>query len=270
MSDYTQELLDWRSNAEKTLRGEESWLAVSDLFWLEAGAHSFGGDARCDLHLPGGPAWAGTLTRHDDTVLAYMSPGVNATLNHEPFSAGVLRKDDEATPGRLRFGSFALLLLRRGQRLGIRVWNAQAANRLNFSGRVWYAPNPALAVRAKFVADPKPIKIVEVTGDVIEAVSPGRVEFALNGHTHMLSVESADVRKGLFLNFKDATSGHGTYGAGRFLFTAGVADDDSVIIDFNRAVSPPCAVTDYATCPLPRKENVLSVPVEAGEKFAGH
>ena len=46
--------------------------------------------------------------------------------------------------------------------------------------------------------------------------------------------------------------------------------DGKLILDFNRAENPPCAWTAYATCPLPPKENALSVPVEAGEMFTGH
>jgi len=37
------------------------------------------------------------------------------------------------------------------------------------------------------------------------------------------------------------------------------------VLDFNRAYSPPCAFTDFATCPLPPAPNRLSVAIEAGE-----
>jgi hypothetical protein len=39
-----------------------------------------------------------------------------------------------------------------------------------------------------------------------------------------------------------------------------------VIMDFNKSYNPPCALTPYATCPLPHAANVLPVRVEAGEK----
>jgi uncharacterized protein (DUF1684 family) len=42
--------------------------------------------------------------------------------------------------------------------------------------------------------------------------------------------------------------------------------DGKVVLDFNRAVNPPCAFTPFATCPLPPKENRLTVRVTAGEK----
>jgi uncharacterized protein (DUF1684 family) len=42
--------------------------------------------------------------------------------------------------------------------------------------------------------------------------------------------------------------------------------DAKVVLDFNRAYNPPCAFTDFATCPLPPRQNVLPVRIEAGEK----
>ena len=64
--------------------------------------------------------------------------------------------------------------------------------------------------------------------------------------------------KGLFFVFSDPTSKTNTYPGGRFLKTEPVTNG-TVVLDFNRAYNPPCAVTAYATCPLAPKENRLSV-----------
>jgi hypothetical protein len=61
----------------------------------------------------------------------------------------------------------------------------------------------------------------------------------------------------LFLIFRDATSAHGSYPAGRFLY-ADMPKAGKVILDFNRAFNPPCAFTAFATCPLPPKQNHLT------------
>ena len=68
----------------------------------------------------------------------------------------------------------------------------------------------------------------------------------------------------LFFIFKDLTSHKETYQPGRMLNTA-QPEHGVVILDFNQAYNPPCAFTPYATCPLPPKENILSVRIEAGE-----
>jgi uncharacterized protein (DUF1684 family) len=68
--------------------------------------------------------------------------------------------------------------------------------------------------------------------------------------------------------FRDATSGHDTYGAGRFLRVRRPkgASDQGWIVDFNQAYTPPCGFTPYATCPLPPRQNRLPLAVVAGEK----
>ncbi len=77
-------------------------------------------------------------------------------------------------------------------------------------------------------------------------------------------MEAADNR--LFIIFKDSTSGATTYPAGRFLVSEEIMGR-AVTLDFNRAYNPPCAFTEFATCPLPPEENHLDFPIEAGEMY---
>jgi uncharacterized protein (DUF1684 family) len=73
---------------------------------------------------------------------------------------------------------------------------------------------------------------------------------------------------GLSTIFADATNGHETYGAGRFL-ELGKLENGKVEVDFNTAYNPPCAFTSFATCPLPPEQNKLALGVTAGEKKFG-
>ena len=74
----------------------------------------------------------------------------------------------------------------------------------------------------------------------------------------------------LFLVFGDRTNGHGSYGAGRFLYAPRPGADGRLVLDFNRSYNPPCAFTLFATCPLPPAENRLDLAVTAGEKAYGY
>jgi uncharacterized protein (DUF1684 family) len=58
-----------------------------------------------------------------------------------------------------------------------------------------------------------------------------------------------------------------TYPASRTLGLGPVAADGTVTLDFNRASNLPCGLTEFATCPVPPVENVLTVAVEAGEQW---
>lgn len=112
-----------------------------------------------------------------------------------------------------------------------------------------------------------------------------RLTFTLAGAPHTLTVFWIDVYGGgLFLPFRDATCGHETYGAGRYLFDTvkgstflrldGTSDGDGkpmgygggrVLLDFNYAYNPSCAYDPRWLCPLAPRENWLDVPVRAGE-----
>jgi uncharacterized protein (DUF1684 family) len=71
---------------------------------------------------------------------------------------------------------------------------------------------------------------------------------------------------GLFLPFRDATSGTATYGAGRYLDLE-PNEDGTLTIDFNLAYNPSCVYSDGWSCPIPPRENWLDIPIEAGEKM---
>ncbi|GAB4215452.1 MAG: hypothetical protein OHK0022_55370 [Roseiflexaceae bacterium] len=100
---------------------------------------------------------------------------------------------------------------------------------------------------------------------VCEEECPGAVVFTLGGQEYRLDAASLSAH-GLFLVFRDQTSGNETYGAARFLSTP-PPQDGLVTLDFNRAVHPPCAFTEFATCPLPPRQNHLPVRIAAGERL---
>jgi uncharacterized protein (DUF1684 family) len=114
--------------------------------------------------------------------------------------------------------------------------------------------------------EPRPVEVVDVTGSVATRLVPGRALFAIGGRR--LSLEPTADGARLAFVFRDATAGLETYGAGRFL-SAAAPVEGRLELDFNRAFNPPCAFTPFATCPLPRPENVLPVRVTAGERFDG-
>jgi uncharacterized protein (DUF1684 family) len=80
---------------------------------------------------------------------------------------------------------------------------------------------------------------------------------------------------GLFIPFRDATNGHETYGAGRYLVDAAKSADlgadestGDLILDFNFATQPSCAFDPRWACPLAPPENRLDIEVRAGERLA--
>jgi uncharacterized protein len=71
----------------------------------------------------------------------------------------------------------------------------------------------------------------------------------------------------LFVPFTDATTGDKTYGSGRFIdLRLGDIKNNTVLLDFNKCYNPYCAYASGYNCPVPPKENRLTVAIKAGEK----
>ena len=109
------------------------------------------------------------------------------------------------------------------------------------------------------------VDVPNVLGDVSPTPIAGTAVFKINGQELRLTDLGGDAAKGLFFVFSDPTSKTDTYPGGRFLKT-GPVTNGTVVLDFNRAYNPPCAVTPYATCPLAPKENRLSVAIPGGRR----
>jgi hypothetical protein len=270
---YRAELAGWRADREVRLRADDGWLTVAGLFWLKEGVSRVGTDPASEVLLPDGsaPARVGAFERRHRTVRFRAEPGTGVTLAGAPVDALSLTTDDGGAPDILAVGRLRMHVIRRGDRLGVRLRDLESAARRDFVGLVWFPVRDEYRVTARWVAyePPRTLRVPNVLGDVQRLRSPGRAVFRLHGRELRLEpvIEKPDAEE-LFFIFRDATSGRETYPAGRFLY-APLPKDGRVVLDFNKAVSPPCAYTPYATCPLPPEGNRLRVRIEAGERASG-
>lgn len=269
---HAAEIENWRQTVETSLRAENSWLTVSGLCWLKEGDNPFGTDPSNEIVLPpnSAPAFAGVFHFQDGQVTLHSLNG-DLTVNGEPTTTRTLQSDATSSPDRIRLRALSMTVIERGGRYGIRLFDNEAPRYKAFTGLNWYPVDEQYRILARFIPHETPVllPILTVIGDLAEVPSPGKVVFTLNGNEYELLAESSDPTQRLFLNFKDTTNGKTTYPSSRFLYTEGVQNGE-VIVDFNRARNPPCAYTDYATCPLPHEENTLPVAILAGEMKYDH
>jgi uncharacterized protein (DUF1684 family) len=134
-----------------------------------------------------------------------------------------------------------------------------------FDGLNYFDPNPDLV----FIVQPTPVEPTPVTinttgGDsrIYHRTATATLDFRGTDVTLALYSTGHD---GLFLPFRDATSGRQSYGAGRYLDIS-PNEGGSITIDFNYAYAPFCAYSDAFSCALPPQENWMSVSIEAGER----
>jgi uncharacterized protein len=205
-------------------------------------------------------------------VTVEVFPGAAATLAGKPVTRAPLRSSaGSSAPDVLALGDLTMQIIERGDRVGVRLKDNRSEARRNFKGLRHFPIKRSFRVTARFVAHPKPVTLtVPSTIDVPQQLpSPGRAEFELAGKKLSLDAVLEDGEKQLLFIFRDETSGKSSYGAGRFLY-ADLPKDGNMVLDFNRAYSPPCAFTAYATCPLPPPQNRLPVAIDAGEMYDGH
>ena len=151
--------------------------------------------------------------------------------------------------------------------------------RAAFAGLHYFDHDPSFRVRARVEPGDGSELVIDTGGDdgAVRYRRAGKLVFALDGHPCELTVLSlVQYAGGLFVPFRDTTSGHETYGGGRYLFdtakdTDGLvleiaAGSDEVVIDFNFAYNASCAYSPRWACPLAPPENHLRVAIRAGEK----
>jgi uncharacterized protein (DUF1684 family) len=262
---YRESWEKWKSGLIKSRK--ENWLTLAGLYWLKPGDNTFGSDPGNAIVFPKGPGHAGWFELNGKEVTLKLLPGVEASVADKPVSSVKLEPDTSENTTTVAMGSLRFYAIVRGKRVGIRLRDLENPQAKTYSGPVFYPINLRYRVTAKwFPSDgKKTVDVPNVLGDSEAVPVEGTADFMLDGKEMQLT--AIDDGGDLFFVFNDPTKKTDTYPGGRFL-KAERPGDGIIVLDFNRAYNPPCAVTPYATCPLAPRENRLAAPILAGEKFA--
>jgi uncharacterized protein (DUF1684 family) len=263
---YIHSFEEWKAAETDDLK--TNWLPLIGLFWLKPGVNAFGSDPSNAIVFPKGPAHAGEFDLDGKDVTLKLLPEAQASIEGKRITSAKLEPDTSQHQTNVELGTLRFHVIVRGQRVGIRVKDRDSEYARKFRGMQFFPLNMDYRVTAKWLPGDgkKTVQVPNVLGDVIAEPAPGTAVFTLHAQEFTLTALGGDPAKGLFFVFSDASAKSDTYPGGRFLDT-GPVSNGTVVLDFNRAYNPPCAVTPYATCPLAPKENRLSVAITAGEKF---
>jgi len=251
--EYQADIDVWHQERIGKLKGENGWLSLAGLYWLKPGENRIGSDPKSDIRFPA------RAPKHLGSIIL---KGKTATLE----MAGkkkILKPDSD----KIAAGDFTFLVIERGGKLALRLFDRKAKTLLDFKGIERFPARLRWKKFARFEAYEKPRKamVTTVIQTIEVALVPGEAVFLHDGTEYRLTPMSQSDTGELFFVFADKTNGKETYGGGRFLYTP-APEEGRVVLDFNKAYNPPCSFTPYATCPIPRKENRLPFRVEAGEK----
>jgi uncharacterized protein (DUF1684 family) len=253
---YEREIREWRAQREAKLKAEDGWLTVVGLHWLQPGTNRVGSNPDFEAPLPASvPANVGTITVQKGK--AHFKPAASVSLREMD-----LKPDTEPNYDILSLGPVKFYVIKREDKLAVRVKDNASAARRQFKGLQWYKVDPQWRIKAKFISLPHTVTFDTEVGVKEQARSPGYVTFQRDGREYKL--EPVEDGNELWFVLRDGTSGKTTYAASRFLYTE-PPRNGFVDLDFNKAENPPCVFTAYATCPLPPPQNRLALPVTAGE-----
>jgi uncharacterized protein len=263
---WEAEAMAWRERRLARLIEPYGWLSLVGLEFLENGQWTLGSAPGNELVVPAGPEHWGQLMVIGTRAWFDVESGATDQVRVDGQSVGSaeIHVGGEQGPTLVEAATVQWQLLERSGRLALRVRDSQATTRTQFAGLDYFPFNPDWRIEARWEAHPpgRTLLIADVLGELIHEPNPGAAEFEFDGRTFGLeAIESGDQ---LFFILADRTSGRETYGLGRFLYSD-LPRDGRVVLDFNRAYNPPCAFTEYSTCPLPPPENRLDTRVEAGE-----
>jgi uncharacterized protein len=268
--DYRQSIISWQTDLNERIRKENGWLALAGLFWLKLGKSQIGSDPACEIQLPARlPASVGYLEYNGNKISLRVNPGQKVKVNDEPADSALLQSDTSDSPSFVTFEDIRFVVIERGRKIGIRLWDNRREERKTFPARTWFDIDEKFRIPAVYTAYDRPKKsfFPDITGEKSEFPVEGYLSFEFNGKKYRLDANSEDDGS-LFIRFWDLTSKDETYPTGRYLIVE--KEDEKFFIDFNKSYSPPCAVTNFATCVFAPEQNHLDFRVTAGEKYTRH
>lgn len=200
--------------------------------------------------------------RDADVVLAGMPRSVEVEAREE----GFLIDGSSSGPTSIAAGRYTLRLSHQ-HAPAVVVLDAESPRRHEDAELRWFAVDTAMRIRTKLEPDTGTLDIASTASAPRPAERAGWVSFTIDGVACRLAatrlLEPGADAEHLDIYFRDATTGHESYEVGRYVTLQ--REGNEVVLDFNLAYNPACALSPFYNCPIPPRENHLGVAIRAGE-----
>jgi hypothetical protein len=244
--EYVRSVEDRRAKALASLRGPTSVLAAVARHEIPVGSQlRFGPGQGVDVRLAG-------MTR--DVAIRALADGFE--IDGVP-----------SQPRSVDAGRYTLRLSHQNYPAVV-VLDAESPRLRDAITQRWYPVDPALRLRSRLERDVQRGSIASTASADRPVERVGWIPLEIGGMplrlaaTHLLEPGYAADHLDVF--FRDGTTGDQTYEVGRYVTVERVGGDD-VVVDFNLAYNPSCALSPFYNCPIPPEENRLKVRITAGE-----
>jgi len=253
-TDYLAALEAWKVRRLTNLKAPNGWLNIIGRYWLEPGSSTVGSAADNDIVLSAGPAHVGTITEDDEGVT--FTPANGGEPVHLQLS--------KYKPPQFDVDSLLLEVTSMNGDNALRVRDKASTAPANFPGIEYFPAQPDWRIVADWVPFEQELTVNTSHNIPTDVVATHKAVFSHDGTQYELIATHGTPEAPQFV-IRDLTSRDSTYGACRFVYGEDVTDK-TIVLDFNKAINPPCAFTEHAVCPLPPSQNVLPFRIEAGEK----
>ncbi len=253
-TDYAEKLDAWKQRRLRSLKAPNGWLNIIGRYPLDPGTVSVGSAPDNGIVLPTGPAHIGTLTA-DGTSVTFTPAEGGPTLRLQP---------DKKKPPQWEVGSLLLEIQTVNSDLALRVRDTNSTAVASFPDIPYFPVRPDLRIVADWVPFAQALTVNTTHNIPTDVATTHKAVFGLDGAQYELIATHGTPEAPQFV-IRDLTARDSTYAACRFVYGEEVTAD-TIVLDFNKAINPPCAFTEYAVCPLPPAQNVLPIRLEAGEK----
>ena len=266
---YVDEIKQWDAERLAELKGATGWVNLAGLFWLKQGENSFGSASSNKLVFKHDafPSYLGKFILEGTDVKWETAEGNNVTEKNLVFRSGVVFKINPPTALSLAYKTFRWSIIKREDLIGVRFRDLAnpALDALKKIDRFKVSEDWILDAEFKPSLVPT-ITTTNVLGQSYQQPHPGKISFKINGKLYSLDVVDEGVEGQYHIVFGDATNGEETYASGRFIDIPKPDANGMTKIDFNKAYNPPCAFSEFSTCPIPTKANTLPIQIKAGGK----
>jgi uncharacterized protein (DUF1684 family) len=257
----------WKIKRTAELTGEDGWLNLAGLFWMDARSPFLEEVNSTTLGFAeeAGYTTLGKFEFGQDSVWFVGMSSAIQEKNTVPPSNRILVFPMEYGSGGVYFKNWKWTIIQRGGNYALRLRDLSHPNLKEFTPTPTFDYKSSFRFQAKLIPRfNQTMDIPNVLGQVITWKVIGVLQFEYEGKDFELLV--LDELGKLFVLFADETSALETYPTGRYLYVNPPDAKGMTVLDFNYAYNPPCAYTEFATCPIPPKSNRLPFAIHAGEK----
>src|ERR1044071_2351567 len=129
-NDYENQILQWGAKKYEELVGENGWLALAGLFWLNSGRNLVGSNPMCEVVLPErAPTFLGIIEQKGKNIRMQVAQGVHVQVNGKLVEKAILKSSQDSKPSFITWNDLRMVVHEHAGKYALRIWDNQRRQR---------------------------------------------------------------------------------------------------------------------------------------------